>query len=307
MKHVGSTKTTHQSKGLQMRDKFARLLIDQYLMGKQPSWSLGYDLYRRDFISQMLSDSDVMSRFQTSQPLPPGYGIGLDERCVEYPWLFAQLGAQPERVLDVGSTLNHAFILDHPIWQSKRLHILNLAPENYCYWDLGISYLFEDLRQIPILDNYYDTVVCISTLEHIGAENDRFTRAKTCEENRTGDFVLGMREMYRVLKPFGQLFLTVPFGRYRDLGTQRVFDENLLEQAISAFESKDVIRDFFRYTQQGWQYADKGECKDCEYVDWLMLPVERRPTQFPMQPDGATAARAVACIKLKKGRLEGGQ
>ncbi len=304
MKHVGSTDAAHQSKGLQMRDKFARMLTDQYLVGKQSPWSLGYILYRRDFISQMLSDSDVMSRFQTSQPLPPGYGFGLDERCVEYPWLFAQLDTQPERVLDAGSTLNHAFILDQPIWQSKRLHILTLAPENYCYWDRGISYLFEDLRQIPIRGNFYDTVACISTLEHIGADNRRFTRRETCDGSPLGDFVLAMREMCRVLKPSGRLFLTVPFGKYRDLGTQQVFDEDLLEQAIAAFEPKEVIRTFFRYTRQGWQFADIGDCQDCEYVDWIVLPVERRrPAQFPMQPDGATAARAVACIKLGKSEL----
>ena len=305
MQHGRITNAAHQSKELHMRDKFARLLVDQYLTGRQPPWSFGYILYRRDFIFQTLSDSDVMSKFQTSQPLPPGYGFGLDERCVEYPWLFAQLDAQPERVLDAGSTLNHAFILDQPIWKSKQLHILTLAPENHCYWDRGISYLFEDLRQIPIRDNFYDTVVCISTLEHIGADNRRFTREGTCEESRPGDFVLAMREMCRVLKPFGQLFLTVPFGRYRDLGTQKVFDEDLLEQAIAAFEPKEVTQTFFRYTRQSWQFADIGDCQDCEYVDWIALPAEHRPPQFPMQPDGATAARVVACIKLEKSELAG--
>ena len=109
-----------------------------------------------------------------------------------------------------------------------------------------------------------------------------------------------MREMCRVLKPFGRLLLTVPVGRYRDLGTQQVFDEDLLEQAIAAFAPKEVIRTFFRYTRQGWQFADIGDCQDCEYVDWIALPAERRPPKFPMQPDGATAARGVACIKLEK-------
>ena len=114
-----------------------------------------------------------------------------------------------------------------------------------------------------------------------------------------------MREMRRVLKRSGRLFLTVPFGKNRGLGTQRVFNEDLLEQAIAAFEPKEVVRTFYRYTQQGWRVSDIGECKDCEYVEWNMLPAERRSAQFQRQPDGATAARAVACIVLEKSEPAG--
>lgn len=294
-----------RAKALQMRDRFARLLIDHYLAGEHPPWSPGYILHRREFITRTLSSSDAMSRFGAGRPLPPGYGLGLDERCVEYPWLLSQLDARPERILDAGAILNHAFVLDQPILQNKRLHLLTLAPEDYCYWDRGISYLFEDLRQIPIRDDFYDTIVCISTLEHIGADNSIFLRSRTCAERLSGDFVPAMGEMRRVLKPSGRLFFSVPFGRYRDLGTQRVFDGDLLEQAIAAFEPLEIVRTFFHYSQQGWQLAEIGECEDCEYVEWVVLPPERRPAEFPRQPDGATAARAVACVELKKGGAPG--
>jgi SAM-dependent methyltransferase len=301
----GNRMMADRAKALQMRGKFARLLIDQYLAGEHPPWSSGYILYRRQFISQVLSSPEAMSPFRTGQLLPPGYGFGLDERCVEYPWLLAQLDPQPERILDAGAILNHAFVLDQPIWQRKRIHMLTLAPEDYCYWDRGISYLFEDLRQIPIRDGFYDTIVCVSTLEHIGADHRIFTRSGTYPERVSGDFVPALREMHRVLKPSGRLFFSVPFGRYRDLGTQRVFDEGLLEQAIAAFGPQEVSRTFFRYSQQGWQYAHIGECKNCQYVDWVVLLPEHRSAQFPGQPDGATAARAVACVELKKGGIQG--
>lgn len=282
-----------------MYEKTTSWLIKNHA-ARQIPWSLGYRIYRKHFISQALADSELMSKFQQFQPVPSGYGLGLDERCVEYPWLLAQLDVQPERILDAGSTLNNKFILEQPIWQGKKLHILTLAPEKHCYWTRSISYLFEDLRHIPIQDNYYDTVVCISTLEHIGLDNRQFTSSDTYEEDSPDEFVLAIREMRRVLKPSGRLLLTVPFGRYQNLGTQQVFDEKLLEQTIAAFEPGEVTRTFFSYTKQGWQIADVSECKECEYVEWIMLPVERRSAQFPMQPDGATAARAVACIELEK-------
>jgi SAM-dependent methyltransferase len=283
-----------------MREKATNLIVKHYLKSGQIPWSPGYSVYRQHFIGQTLENLDLMSKFKGGEPLPDGYGFALDERCVEYPWLFAQFDTQPERILDAGSALNHAFLLDRPIWTGKKLHILTLAPETQCYWERGISYLFEDLRQIPVRDNYYDTVVCISTLEHVGFDNRQFTGAGTCEENRPEDFVLAVREMRRTLKPSGRLLLTVPFGRYRNMGTQQVFDGDLLEEAIAAFQPAGVTRTFFCYTEQGWQFAAVSECKEKEYVDWIMLPADRRSSQFPKQPDGAAAARAVACVKLEK-------
>jgi hypothetical protein len=121
----------------------------------------------------------------------------------------------------------------------------------------------------------------------------------------SGDYVTALNEMCRVLKPSGRLLFSVPFGRYRDLGTQQVFDEGLLKQAVSAFGPGGATRTFFRYSQQGWQVSDVDGCRDSEYVDWVVLPPEQRPAQFPRQPDGATAARAVACVELRKGGTEG--
>ena len=283
-----------------MYDKATIWLTKNYFAVRPIPWSIGYRGYRKHFISQALANPELMSKFRQFQPLPPDYGFALDERCVEYPWLFAQLDTQPECILDAGSILNNKFLLEQPIWQQKKLHILTLAPEKQCHWNRCISYLFEDLRHIPIQDNYYDTVACISTLEHIGLDNRQFTSADSYEENAPTDFLLAVREMRRVLKPSGHLLLTVPFGKYQNIGTQQVFNENLLEQTIAAFEPGEVTRTFFSYTKDGWQFADVSECKECEYVDWIMLPTEQRSAQFPMQPDGATAARAVACVKLQK-------
>ena len=46
--------------------------------------------------------------------LQAGFGVAIDERIVEYPWLFGHLSALGKgmlRVLDAGSILNHDFIL----------------------------------------------------------------------------------------------------------------------------------------------------------------------------------------------------
>ena len=155
--------------------------------------------------------------------------MALDERCVEYPWLLANLQQEPKILLDAGSTLNHDFILDHSILQHKTVHILTLAPEKNCFWEKGISYMFHDLRQIPTQDEYYDVIVCSSTLEHVGCNNVAYTNNNSHHENNLDDFAIVMQELRRVLKSRGRLLITVPFGVYQNFGTFQQFDQSLLD------------------------------------------------------------------------------
>lgn len=283
-----------------IQDKVRKLILNNYLANGQIPWSYGYLVYRQKVIDETLSNSELILAFKNHQLLPSKYGYGLDERCVEYIWIFAQLDDELELILDAGSTLNHEFILEKSVWQNKKIHILTLAPEFNCYWQKGISYLFEDLRNIPIKDNYYDKIICVSTLEHIGLDNRQFTKKNIDNESKNNDFLLAVKEMYRILKPSGNLLLTVPFGKYCNMNTQQVFDPPLLEEVIKVFNPSEVKMTFFSYNKQGWKLSSISECQDAEYVDWIMLPDEKRPRQFPIQPDNAAAARAVACVKLVK-------
>jgi hypothetical protein len=73
----------------------------------------------------------------------------------------------------------------------------------------------------------------------------------------------------------------------------------LLDAAIDAFGPAGVSARYFRYSADGWQPDHAAACHDCAYVDWVMLPKDQREEQFPVQPDGAAAARAVACVRLE--------
>src|ERR1700756_4062168 len=106
--------------------------------------------------------------------LPPGFGHKLDERLVEYPWLFSRLPDGSGELLDAGSVLNHDFILSHERLVGKKITIMTLAPEGRSFWDRGINYVYGDLRQTYFRDDYFDYIVCVSTLEHIGLDNQRF-------------------------------------------------------------------------------------------------------------------------------------
>jgi len=266
------------------------------------NWSLDYENRKKQLITKVISYRKLLEPFGKNEPLLSGYGVAIDERCVEYPWLFANLRDQPEILLDAGSTLNHEFILNSPLIQQKLIHILTLGPEELCFWKRGISYLFHDIRDIPIRDSYYDTIVCLSTLEHIGCDNMIYTRDAYHCENRREDFLRVMEELRRVLKPKGILLLTVPFGRYRHFGWFQQFDRQMLSKAVTAFgKTRGVTETFYRYSAEGWQLANSNDCHECEYVESAASPSDNKFNCDRMEPDMAIAARAVACVKLIKG------
>lgn len=286
-------------------DRIRKLLrnkaLREYLRGGRVPWSSGYDIYKKQFIMQALADEALLERFRHGEPLLPGYGIGVDERCIEYPWLLAHLHNGLEVLLDAGSTLNYEFILDHPVFQRKVMHILTLAPEANCFWQRGISYLFHDLRDIPVRDAYYDTIACLSTLEHIGCDNILYTQKDAYREHRSEDFVLAMNELCRVLRPGGTLFITVPFGVYRHFGTFQQFDRKLLSRAVKAFgKASEVAETFYRYTAEGWKVANAEDCTTCEYVEWINRPRNQWLSPSSVEPDRAAGARAVACVRMVK-------
>ncbi len=275
----------------------------RYLRAGSIPWSSGYGRARERLISEVLANPDLLEIFRRGAGLPGRFGVGLDERCVEYPWVVAHLHDGTGRLLDAGSTLNHAFVLDHPVFRQKKLYILTLAPEARCFWHKGVSYLFDDLRSMPFRDDYFGSIACVSTLEHVGCDNSLLTRNDAHRENRTEDFTLVMREFRRVLKPGGVVLLTVPFGVYRHFGAFQQFDQKLLLRAVEGFgEAREITQTFYRYTAAGWNVADAVSCAQSRYVEWVAsasLP-GLLPTPLPVEPDMAAAARAVACLRLTK-------
>jgi SAM-dependent methyltransferase len=275
-----------------------------FLRGGRVPHSTGYEAYKDEYIVRMLNDLALMEQFRQGSRLPARYGYGIDERCVEYPWLLSRLHGGEGRVLDAGSALNHRFLLDQPILGEKKLHIVTLAPEHAAFWHRGISYLYEDLRALPLADEVYDAIVCISTLEHIGFDASFYTGQEAHRESRPHDFKEAIRELRRVLKSGGKLYLTVPYGVRTDIEYMQVFDSELLREAVEAFRPAHVDSTYYLYSAKGWQTSGAEECTGARYVEayyrYFTTPEDERPTRLPREADNAAAARAVACLVLEK-------
>jgi SAM-dependent methyltransferase len=232
-----------------------------------------YRARHQKFVSAMLDDDATIAQFAAGEPLPPGYGLDLDERCVEYPWLFAQRPVG--ELLDAGSTLNHPYVLDRFLPMVTGLHCMTLAYEGLAFPERGVSYVYGDLRTLPYRDRVFDTVASVSTLEHVGMDNSQYggggRDADPAEERRRA-----VQELRRVARPLGRLFFTVPYGRHEDHGWIEQFDaERVAELAASL---SDPVVTVYAYGQGGWQVSSLEESAAAGYGD-------RVP-----------AAAAVACI-----------
>lgn len=253
----------------------------------QRPWTEEYLAIHTEFLEHVLHDDGLVRSIGRGHP-PRGFGVGLDERVVEYPWLFAQ--CPRGSTLDAGSTLNHAHILERFQPLVEELHIVTLAPEERSFPERGVSYVYADLRRLPYHDAYFDTIVSLSTLEHVGKDNSRYGGAREeadpDQELRT---VLG--ELRRVLAPGGTILVSVPYGQREDHGWFRQFDRDDVERLTALAAPRRLELTVFAYGYSGWRKSSLRAATGARYRDFM---ADSRPV-----PDLAAAARAVACVRME--------
>jgi SAM-dependent methyltransferase len=258
------------------------------LNGKKP-WSYGYNAYREQEILSALRNNP----FKGNQDLYNGYGLRIDERIIEYPWLFSRLPLESGILLDAGSVLNFDYILEQEALAKKQVYISTLTPEGNCYWGKGISYIYEDLRNVCYKDNYFDWIVSMSTIEHIGMDNTLiYTTDHTKKESAPDSYLTAIREFKRILKPGGSLYLTFPYGTYCNFGWFQVFNSQMLDNLTEAFGPASMSESHFRYEPEGWVPSTRNNSNHLMYFDINQ--------NSGYDYDYAAAARAVVCLEMVK-------
>jgi len=195
-------------------------------------------------------------------------------------------------MLDAGSVLNFEFILDNPVFRSRTIVVYNLSPESVVRRS-NVSYIYGDLRNTILKNECFDEIVCISTLEHVGMNNTMlYSKNTRFNECRLDDYQNVIKEFQRLLKPGGRLFITVPYGRYQNLGWLQQFDAQMIRKVLDTFQGSLNSVVYYKYFSDGWRSADADMCADCCYFDIHSQPA--------YESDYAAAARAVVCIKMVK-------
>jgi SAM-dependent methyltransferase len=270
--------------------------IKQYEQGGYRPWSAGYVQYRWEYIRGILNNPALLTVFQRGDVLPSNYGRRIDERVVEYAWAFSQLTKSPGRLLDAGSSFNFEIILDALQTYDKELTIITLSPEKRAFWQRDISYHYGDLRNTPFREGWFDEIVCLSTLEHVGMYNANYGADPNMRIDDAG-YLDAMRELLRILMPGGTALITVPYGQpqetfWNNQLFMRQFDRERLSRLMAAAHEMETRTKFYRYTESGWQTSTQQACDNAVYFNIHETS--------ELDPDYAAAARAVACIRIEK-------
>ena len=261
------------------------LAVPAFRMRPRP-FAPGYQTAKRRLIVSAI-ESGILRH---NENLPPGYGVAMDERVVEYPWVFSRLN-NVGRMLDAGSSFNYDFLLQRLPLKAVDLTIMTLAPESRCYWYEGYSYVFGDLRKTHFADAAFDTVASISTIEHIGLNNAMlYTGDPTDVETDRNGFIAAVREFRRILRPHGTCLISVPFGKRDNLGWYQVFDQAMIAQIIVAFAPRSHTIDYFGYAPGGWSRGTAETLATSTVYDVH--------SGKGWGADLAASSRAIACLQL---------
>jgi len=162
---------------------------------------------------------------------------GWSQRAVEYPWVLRQLkGFVPKgaRVLDVGCSES---VLSHELL-ARGYEVWGIDINDYLYKPAAMVFVKRDVRDTGLPSNFFDAIVCVSTIEHIGLPVYGQQGMDLNGDIRT------MREFYRILKPGGYLLLTTPFAgkEFRVVPGEREYDFQRLQLLMQGFE---LVREEF--------------------------------------------------------------
>lgn len=133
-----------------------------------------------------------------------------DQRTVEYPFVFRNLPhlrvirAPPRpRVLDVGCVESE---LAKELAKLGNYEVYAIDIRDYDTKGLPIKFVKEDIRNPVFEADFFDIVLAVSTIEHVGL--DWYSNTWMHED---GD-VAAMRQIFRILKPGGIAIVTVDAG-----------------------------------------------------------------------------------------------
>jgi SAM-dependent methyltransferase len=196
------------------------------------------------------------------------------ERAIEYPWAYKRVSDLCDcRVLDVGAKQGLP-ITDLLLERNTVYTIDSSLSESFARGRLTAAK--GDIRQTSFDDGFFDAVVAVSTLEHVGVVG-RYDVDVLDEE---GD-LSAMREIDRILRPGGRALLTLPYGAGTSLPLNRLYGPDRVTELVSRFQF--IESEYFRYVAR--------------YSLWLSVPEEAaRSNNWDIEP-----WYALACLHLRKG------
>jgi SAM-dependent methyltransferase len=181
-----------------------------------------------------------------------------DERAIEIPWALARYDGEGH-VLDIG----YAFAEPAYLAGLLQLGATSLVGVDLATADVpGLRSVVADVRALPFSDASFDLAFCISTIEHVGRDNEVYN--VDAERDNDGD-AAALRELHRVLTKNGRLIVSVPTGEHDDQGWQL---QRTPEDWVAVFERSGFLvyeDELYVRAANGWRRASLAEAGAARY------------------------------------------
>jgi hypothetical protein len=269
-----------------------------YKNSNKKPWSYGYLDVRWEQTQKNICNENLLHEFSENR-IPKQFGVAMDERIVEYPWIFSRLSKNKGfKILDAGSTFNFPEIISHNSLKEKELSIYTFYPESINFINHRVTYAFGDLRDIPFKENFFDEVVCQSTIEHIDMDNSIYGYELEKNKDVTAksfEYLKVIDELIRVVKKGGKLLITFPYGKFENQGFFQQFDTEMVTLIINKMKDNGTyIENYIKYTKNGWENSTADQCRDA---------VSFNPHKGVGQgDDNAAHSRAICCLEFTKNK-----
>lgn len=213
------------------------------------------------------------------------YGPGATERVIEIPWALSKYDGG-RRVLEVGCSFayeNPEYIRGLLALNIPELHGIDISSVEAPNFIKKIA----DIRESGYDTEFFDFILCVSTIEHVGRDNAKHYKPvaeipnESCGVSKPD--VNALAEMLRILKSGGKLIVTVPFGKFADYGWFINYDSRALGKLLTGITRDNIREEFFKYSSAGWAPCSAEELIDISYGD-----------------NSAPAAAGLACLEITK-------
>jgi len=166
----------------------------------------------------------------------------LSERFTEYMWILKNLDISG-KLLDVGCT-ESSFATELSKISSLQVFGIDIRKIKNPNFDFFV----EDITKTHFENDFFDKITIISTIEHVGLEG---YENKVINLNADLDAI---KEIKRILKPTGTLYLTTPFGK-NIIKWFRTYTPTSLKKLLEEFNV--IKKQFFFQTETGWNETDE--------------------------------------------------
>lgn len=176
-------------------------------------------------------------------------------RLIEYPILFQYLKRDSKEILDFGCA-EDVLSLNLAIMGYK---VTGLDFRQYPFEHKNLRFIKADILQWDPPLEQFDTIVSISTIEHIGLSVYGDPKCKD------GDMI-AIRKLWSALRKGGDLIVTVPAGKSCLQRDMRIYDRKAIE---NLFPKVDTLRFFYkpdRYSM--WEETTDDVISELVYDDY---------------------------------------